>query len=241
MFNEPTFKNIIDHQKNEHVIEEEKILSEVVKNIQEVQEHKEGLLGKGATAKAFVSKTNPDVCYKIIYSDGDYNFRNTVHEEAELLARAHQISKSCKVKVPKPYYSIITQGDAPTESLVMERMHATSIREILEGNLDVDPSFDFKEFVAQVEDFFAKLNAQNIFHRDAHWGNIMVEDGTNVPCIIDFGASIENRLSSEDPYRQINFNNETVVFTPDEYKIKEELRTKFRTYLFKKYGNIHNL
>lgn len=123
----------------------------------------------------------------------------------------------------------------------MERMHALSIREILENDLDVPESFDFQKFTQKVEQFFLKLNGNNIYHRDAHWGNIMIETETNEPCIIDFGASTELRISSEDPYKQTDFSGNTVTFTPDNYKIRDELRVKLRKFLFKKYGNIHNL
>lgn len=107
--------------------------------------------------------------------------------------------------------------------------------------MEISASFDFKKFTEKVEQFFAKLNENNIYHRDAHWGNIMIELETNEPCIIDFGASTELRISSEDPYKQTDFSGNTVTFTPDHYKIRDELRVKLRTYLFKKYGNIHNL
>ncbi|EKE25132.1 MAG: hypothetical protein ACD_5C00277G0001 [uncultured bacterium] len=237
MFGEKDFNNIKVHQKIEKE-ESDPILQELIEKIKEMQKQ-ENFIGEGATAKVFASQTNPDVCYKIIHGSGDYNFRNTVTEEAEILEIAEKISRSCGVKIPKPYYSIMENGKI--EVLVMERMHAVSIREILEGNLEIDDSFDFKKFTEKVEQYFLKLNEHNVYHRDAHWGNIMIEFGTNEPCIIDFGASIELRLRSEDPYKQADFSGNTITFTPDNYKIRDELRVKLRTYLFKKYGNIHNL
>ena len=239
MFGENEFEKIRNHQGVEKNIESDAIMKELLERIMEIQ-HQENFIGEGATAKVFASKTNPNICYKIIHSEGDCGFRNPVDEEADILEKAEKISRQCNVKVPKPYYSMITNKGDRFEVLIMERIHALSLREILEGNLDVDESFDYKKFVEKIDIFFSKLHEQNIYHRDAHWGNIMIEIGTNTPCIIDFGASTELLISSEDPYKIINYQN-TTTFTPDEHRIREEIRIKFRTYLFKKYGNIHNL
>ena len=241
MFNENMFSKVVSHQENENVIEKEKQIEELAEKISELAINKENSIGKGATAEVFISKTNPTICYKIIHSNGEYDFRNSVHGEGNLLAKAHKISKSSGVKIPKPYYSILTPGGDHFEVLVMERINGISIKDVLHGNLDVPIDFDFKDFVSKVEDFFSKLHLQKIYHRDAHWGNIMIENGTNTPCIIDFGASIEMNFASDDPYKQTNFRGNTTTFTPDEYKIRDELRVGLRKYLFQKYGNIHNL
>lgn len=125
MFNGNSFERITPHQKIEEK-ESEPILNELVEKIKEMQKQ-ENFIGEGATAKVFASHTNPDICYKIIHGSGDYNYRNSVAEEAGILEKAEQISRSCGVKIPKPYYSIME--DNHMEILVMERMHAVSIKE----------------------------------------------------------------------------------------------------------------
>lgn len=241
MFNENFFQKIVPYQEQTNA-ENDPVLDELVEKIQELRCN-ENSIGKGMTAEVFISATNPDICYKIIHSNGDYNFRNSVYTEGELLAKAEKISRSFDIKIPKPYYSILTkkEGGGEFEVLIMERLHADSIKDILEGDLDVPENFDFKVFTSKIEDFFTALHDKNIYHRDAHWGNLMIENKTTSPCIIDFGAGTEMRLSTEDPYKQTDFNDNLLIFTQDEHRIREELRVKLRGFLFKKYGNIHNL
>ncbi|EKE20278.1 MAG: hypothetical protein ACD_8C00028G0003 [uncultured bacterium] len=241
MFEENLFKKIINHQEKKD-FEDDPIIKELVDKIHELA-HSENSIGKGMTAEVFISKTNPDVCYKIIHDDGEYKFRHSVYDEGEILAKAEKISKTCGVRVPKPYYSILTNCEDGNEFevLVMERLHASSIRDVLASDLDVPEDFDFRAFASRVDDFFSKLHDQKIYHRDAHGGNLMIEDETGLPCVIDFGAGIEMALRSEDPYQQQNSHGETVIFTQDEHRIRQELRVNLRGYLFKKYGNIHNL
>ncbi|MDD5396916.1 MAG: AarF/UbiB family protein [Candidatus Moranbacteria bacterium] len=241
MFGENPFKKIVNHQEKNDV-ENDPVIKELIDKIYEIA-HSENSIGKGMTAEVFISKTNPDVCYKIMHNDGDYKFRHSVYDEGELLAKAEKISRNLGVKVPKPYYSILTKREDGNEFevLVMERLHSTSIKDLMADDLDVPENFDFKQFASMLEEFFSKLHEQNIYHRDAHGGNIMIENETGVPCVIDFGASIEMQLHNEDPYHQINSQGETVIFTPDEHKIRQELRVNLRGHLFKKYGNKHNL
>ena len=241
MFSENPFKSIVNHQEKNDV-ENDPIIKELIEKIYEIA-RSENSIGKGMTAEVFISKTNPDICYKIIHNDGDYKFRHSVYDEGEILAKAEKISRSLNIRVPKPHYSILAKGEHGDEFevLVMDRLHSSSIKDILANDLDVPENFDFKEFTSTVELFFSKLHEQNIYHRDAHGGNIMLENETGTPCIIDFGASIEMMLHNEDPYQQTNSQGETIIFTQDEHKIQQELRVNLRGYLFKKYGNKHNL
>lgn len=242
MFNENYFQKIISHQEKNDT-ENDPVLQELTEKIRELA-HQENSIGKGMTAEVFTSKTNPNICYKIIHSNGDYNFRNSTYSEGELLAKAEKISRSFGVKIPKPYYSILTKKNDDAEEfevLVMERLYADSLKDIIEEDLELPINFDFKEFTLKIEKFFIALHDKKIYHRDVHWGNIMIEKETMNPCVIDFGAGTELLLSSEDPYKQTDFDNKMLIFTQDEHRIREALRVKLRGFLFKKYGNTHNL
>lgn len=233
-----SFEKILKYQETEEDI----LTEEIVKEISELA-NTENSIGKGKTAEVFISKTNPHVCYKIMHENAEYQFRHSAYSEGEFLVKAENISRSSDVKIPKPYYSILAKNEngSEFEVLVMERLHAKSIKDILHNNLDVPENFNFKEFVSRIEKFFLKLHEQKIHHRDAHGGNIMIEDETSNPCIIDFGSATVAMLSSEDPYQQTNSQEKTIVFTPDDKNIQQELYINLRKYLFEKYGNIHNL
>jgi tRNA A-37 threonylcarbamoyl transferase component Bud32 len=235
------FEEIVKYQEKSK-IEKDLIIKELIGKIHELI-HSANSIGKGATAEVFASKTSPGVCYKIIRNNSECRFRHSAHDEGSLLAKAKEISKQSGVKVPIPYYSIVTKNidGKEFEVLVMERLNSASIKEILSNELDVPENFDFKKFSSEIEKFFLKLHEQGIYHRDAHGGNIMIENETGAPCIIDFGGSILNELSAEDPYQQTDFQGKTMIMPNDDKSIRHELSVNLRGYLFKKYGNKHNL
>lgn len=234
------FKEVIEYQEK-GMAEKDPAIKELIKKIHELA-HTKNCIGEGSTAEVFVSETNPAICYKIMHHKSECQFRHSAHDEGDILAKAKEVSQQSGVKIPAPYYSIVTKNmnGKEFEVLVMERLNSTSIRDIIDKEIDVSENFDFKKFSAEVENFFKKLHEQNIFHRDAHGGNIMIEDKTNTPCIIDFGGSIMNILNSEDPYQQTDSHGITIVM-PNDNKSVQQLNIKLRGYLFKKYGNKHNL
>jgi tRNA A-37 threonylcarbamoyl transferase component Bud32 len=223
------FENISKNKPENIFLKKEALRKEIYKKIEEIR-LRGNSIGLGKTAEVFVSEHDPDICYKIIFANSE-RFRNDVHKESEILNKA--FVPNSDVDVPKPYYSIITEGEPSLEALVMERMHATSVKDILEKKLGLPDNFDFSSFYKELSDFFEKLHAKKIFHRDAHWGNIMINDKTGQPCVIDFGTAKESLLSMENPYLQETQTKDTVIFTDDMLRIQEVMR-ELKLYIYNK-------
>lgn len=225
---ESGFKKIEKHTPEKEASEKDLFL-EIADRIREISQTGEKI-GFGMTAEVFTSKTDPSVCYKIISKEHPV-FRNSVHKEADLLTKACRIKSD--IILPEPYYSIETDGPQIFEVLVMRRLEALSIEDIIKKNLPLPENFNFDEFFKEITKYFDKLHASNIYHRDLHWGNIMIEGETGRPCIIDFGMSREEYLSTENPYKITNSRGGEHFITDDMIRIRE-VRNELRKHIFQK-------
>lgn len=226
-----TFKEITAyHPEEEEDFDFEIFEKEIIDRIQEVKKSGEKI-GFGETAEVFVCKTNENICYKVIKKDLNPNkFRVNVKQEGEFLSDVRSLDN--EIMVPTPYYSIIAQDGI--EVLVMKRLRAVSINELIDDELPLPEGFDLNSFFKKISSFFQKMHEnKKIFHRDAHGGNLMVELETGKPCIIDFGASKRSYLSSENPYKETTAKRETFIYTPDEERLRG-VKSQLRNYIIKR-------
>ena len=228
MNSEAGFGKILKH-KTEDESKEKELFKEIAEKIKEISREGEKI-GFGMTAEVFTSKTDASVCYKIIRKEHPI-FRNGVHKEADILTKACRLKAG--VILPEPYYSIETGEEKNLEVLVMKKLDAVSVENLIGNKLDLPENFDFNGFFAKLENYFNKLHDNKIFHRDFHWGNVMIENMTGAPCVIDFGMSKEEHLSSENPYKIVNSRGAEHFITDDMIRLKE-VRNQLRKYIFEK-------
>lgn len=190
-------------------------LERLKKHTQEITDYIKGIekqnisLGLGRTAEVFGSKSDPRICYKLIHSREYYV--NDVEKEGEFLYQTSEIQKE-GVRTPKPYYSI-KYGDYHV--LAMERLDAVSVKDILDNKAELPVNFNFTDFFKKISSFLKEMNSQKIYHRDIHAGNVMVDNKTGCPRIIDFGCSKKTRLGSEKPYQEESQTGKVILYTND--------------------------
>ncbi|EKE15562.1 MAG: Serine/threonine protein kinase [uncultured bacterium] len=228
---EEGFKEIV-HHRSEDELKDEKLLEEILEKIREIALMGEKI-GFGMTAEVFTSKNDSSVCYKIVHKEHPV-FRNSVHKEADILTKAGKIKNG--VVLPEPYYSIVAGEEKLFEVLVMKRLDAVSVEDIIKERSELPEDFDFNDFFNKLEDYFNQLHNNKIFHRDFHWGNVMIENKTGAPCVIDFGMSKEEYLSSENPYKIINSRGAEYFITDDMIRLGE-VRNELRRYIFEQRQN----
>lgn len=172
-------------------------------------------IGKGKTAEIFVSPRNDKFCMKAVCDKG-ISCNNTEIEMnfLEILADSDI--------APKPICAIKT---SQKDYLFMETIHGISIKDLIEKDLveDLPPKFDFKNFFETLKQQISLMHKKNIYHRDLHTGNIMINsDGS--PVIIDFGDALLQKLGEDDPYRDENGKGELIVYPNDKNSIGENYR-----------------
>lgn len=186
--------------------------SEIQKIIAEIESRGE-VIGSGKTADVMISAQCPGVCLKII--SRKEVFRHGAHHELELMeyADAHGIP------VPQPHGSIETLA---TDYLFMETIQGFDVRTLIEEDrIDQLPAeFNFKNFFERLRLKVKQMNEAQLYHRDLHEGNVMI-DRHGDPVIIDFGASVIWRLGAEDPYKTIDAKGDLIIHPHDDKRISQ--------------------
>lgn len=168
---------------------------------------KEFRIDYGRSADVFMDEYN-ECCYKVItrYQNEYKNILLKPEEEASFLEELQEIRNG--IQVPKPIFSIEASLIDSEKKIIknkgiisMEKINGVSIKDIISGKNDLPESFNIDTFFQELENFISKMNNEkNIYHRDIHEGNIMIDYKTGKPWVIDFGRSYKKILTDEDPY-----------------------------------------
>lgn len=157
----------------------------------------------GKIAKVKSPEENAGICYKYITNEQLYKLDNNIGEEMNIqdkyLKTANEMENN-RCRVPRPiYYSM----DSYSHFCMMENIQGNNIQEILEGRGELPSDFDPEEFFEHLQEFIEQVNKQEMYHRDLHKGNIMVEYRSGSPVVIDFGKSLDSKKEGyiEDPYK----------------------------------------
>ena len=184
------------------VPKEERLLHDVEKLLDDPH----NLIGEGRTSEVREMKGNPNWCLKIIdderleqmYGLETPTF-NTEEMEFELLGVAHRAGESVKIPRPLLAWKIKTERGRGIGVIVMERLQAITLKEIHEG---ARPSrkFQLNAFFESLYRYLERLHDDfHIHHRDIAEGNILIEETTGMPCLVDFGDAIKT-TEGENPF-----------------------------------------
>ncbi len=167
------------------------------------------------SANVFISKTCPNMCYKIITDSAEYENCATVKEEMIFLDKLINVNVN-GVRVPRPHYYHMTPDN---HLCVMEKLNAATLQEILDKKQTLPSNFDIEKKFEDLRQFFDIMHKKyHIHHQDFHEGNIMfdLDDGTIY--VIDFGKAIYSFGEEGDMHK-----NTQGVTAPlnDEYKLQQ--------------------
>ena len=130
------------------------------------------------------------------------NPKNNVHEEAAFLVELAGLSSDVIVPLPVVSFVANIKRDKDSRSvkqsvLVMEEIRGVSIDKMLPKKPGQKPeypfpkSFDMNTFFTKLRDFVHKMqNEKGIYHRDLYDRNIMIEESSGKPVVIDFGDAV---------------------------------------------------
>lgn len=171
-------------------------------------------LGEGQIAKVFtIGEHTRPCCIKVIKhmeDRGGMQIGYSVHEEYQMQLRLTQKNPN-GVSVPQPY-ALARLPEHDVEYFMMERIDGVSLQDIFERGADVPPGFDFTTFFDALENFIQALNNSNIYHRDLHPGNVMI-DSEGKPWVIDFGAAKE--VNSDNPFQEERADGTVATYSSD--------------------------
>lgn len=193
-------------------------------------------VGYGQAGHVVAHPTQPGVCYKVMFDDEQLpDGTNHIAEETKLLYHlAEKMDGHYGVRVPR-VFAYVHEPD--TSAMSMEFLNAASLRKIIErGEEELPEHFDFETFFSALERFVAEMHAMHFYHCDLHWGNVMVDRDTGMPCVIDCGLSTKSAIDEHDACRREYVKGgqkKELVLEYDTVNLAE-LRRKVRAYVNKR-------
>lgn len=157
-------------------------------------------VGEGGDAVVLMADSDllglpPEVCYKIAKVEEVKRGRNPMSKEADIQSEVHTLMKeleASKIGVPCPYY-VVEIG--AKKMMAMEKLPAKSVDDILHGRGTLPTWLDIDTFFDELEQFIAAMHDRGVYHRDLHFGNVMIRQSAAEPedgkwgYVIDFGVS----------------------------------------------------
>lgn len=156
-------------------------------------------IGEGADGRVVMDTRgehglHPEVCCKFALVETLKRGRNSMIEEIEMQSAFYEAAASCtdaRIGVPEPYYEVDTGN---IQIIAMEKLHARSVDDVLRGFGTLPKDFDVDVFCDALRSFIDTMHAKGLYHRDLHYGNIMVTqagalEDAPVGYVIDFGLS----------------------------------------------------
>ncbi len=175
----------------------EEIERKLISFIHETTDSKERFLGEGKTAEvSYWSEENTQLCIKIIsesrmndlYEDTSKPRFNSPKQEGEFMEKASKTTT--KVKLPEVigYISFEDSSDRRVDALLMSRINGITLKQAHENPSLIPEKFNLEEYFSELEKFLNEMHTHDrIHHRDLSEGNLMIDQETGVPVVIDFG------------------------------------------------------
>ena len=199
----------------------------IVKFIRNLEKGQHDEIGSGKAARVIASLRKPEVCYKVMFpADIVPPETNAIEKETDLQKEISDLGEKFGVRVPKVYYFI---DNSAMRAIAMERLDAITLRDALAGREKVPKNFNGKTFYTALEKYMRMLHKEGFYHRDLHEGNVMIDNQTGMPRVIDFGASIHTKFADQ-VYRKTVIKNgrEVNIVLPSDSGSLEALRYKIR-------------
>lgn len=174
--------------------------------LQDILDDPESYLDHGGAAIVF--RINETICIKMIINRHDannasmFNLGNTAEVEMHLQLRMSKITVG-GVRCPVP---ILYLHGKKYHGIIMEKVNAVNLQKCLNKEQEFPASFDAQEFCFDLEEYVYEMNdVHDLAHGDLYPRNVMIDEITGKPIVIDFGRSkLKNELLKRDDKLKLN-------------------------------------
>lgn len=148
-----------------------------------------------------------------------YNLGASPHEEFSFMERLHTLIYE-GARSPAPL-ACIESGE--TAILIMERLRAVNLQHVLNGTAELPEGFDYEDFYSKLEGYLNNMHdTAHIAHNDLFPRNIMVDEVTGMPYVIDFGRAKNFIAGNLDTATKDDWDKYDTIYTKlEEYRKNE--------------------
>ena len=164
-------------------------------------------LGSGDFAKV-VSREEDSFCVKV-FKTGMLVGMSQEEVQKEFAIQEKLYSKGFRVPQLLGNYYFKSTNEF---FIYMQKIEGFSLDRYINGEADLLENFNIDTFWADVDEEIKKMHTVGVMHNDLHPGNIILDDKTAKPFIIDFGQSKDANLkegeelsefATEDDYKEL--------------------------------------
>lgn len=95
-------------------------------------------------------------------------------------------------RVPKLFGTIGSEIEGERNALIMERLNAVNLQHVISNSAILPKEFNLNNFFDDLEKFIKHMHeTEGIIHNDLFARNVMIDNETGSPRVIDFGRSID--------------------------------------------------
>lgn len=160
---------------------------EAILSCLERMDRKKVKIGMGNNAEVFGVEGEPlfeNICVKKILKYPKVKI-NSIEAEFEFQEAVHDLN----IKTPRNIL-MVRNNETKEEFILMEKIRGASLGDILDpqSNVLIPDTYNHEQFFETLKKMVDTMHENNIYHRDLHSGNVMVDEEGN-PVVIDFGAA----------------------------------------------------
>ncbi len=191
----------------------ERFCREVLVNEQEI--------GYGNYSWVYRDTHENGLCYKKYKPGAEKRMNITAHSEMNFMSSVHGLDSEVKTPYPIGLAEVVVKNnEANRMSLIkviaMEYFdNATRLEDVVDPKFpelkkELPHSFEHEVFFNKLEDFVKKMHDEKgIYHRDLHSRNVLIDNETGNPIVIDFGdASYPSADDRYDAYGRATYGKE---------------------------------
>lgn len=201
-------------------------------------------IGFGNFSYVYEDTHDNGICYKKYKPNAEARMRNTAYQEMGFMEKVYGLDKDVKTPYPLGLAEVVIKNNENgslflNKIIAMEHFEdATRLEDVIDPQSsevarDFPESFDADSFFTKLTSFIEKMHMDlGIYHADLFSRNILIDNKTGNPIVIDFGdASYPSLDGTQDAYgRQIS---ESFSYEDKDLKNIEIMKREVEKYIDK--------
>lgn len=177
-------------------------------------------VGAGNFSHVYEDTKENGICYKKFRPGAEREMHITANMEMDFMSRVHGIDNEVKTPYPLGIAEVHMRNNETnrlslTKVIAMEYFdNSTRLEDVIEPfkseyRKEFPETFNVNIFFEKLEKFIKKMHSEvGVYHRDLFARNIMIDNETGNPIVLDFGDAARQPIDENyDPYGRRIYND----------------------------------